>query len=152
MKTTDFQKLLFKSAVSAMAVDGVIHDIEIEEIKSIVKHNAYFLDFDFENELEENLTTIKKSGKDAINQYLVSLASSDMNQKQELILVDVLLRMMEADKHFDTAEIKFLQLVKSKLKTSEEVLISKFPRHIEYLMDLKGYDSASLFDSDILLK
>jgi uncharacterized tellurite resistance protein B-like protein len=152
MKTNDFQKLLFQSAVSAMAVDGEIHDKEIEEIKSIVKSTAYFLDFEFEKELEDNISNIKRNGKEAINQYLLMLSSSQLNEKQEVILIEVLLRMMEADNSFEDNEVKFLHMVKSKLKTSEEVLVMKFPKQVDYLMDFNNYGSISTFDNDITIQ
>lgn len=152
MKTNDFQKLLFQSAVSAMAVDGEIHDKEIEEIKSIVKSTAYFLDFEFEKELENNISNIKRNGKEAINQYLLMLSGSQLNEKQEVILIEVLLRMMEADDKFEVNEVKFLHMVKSKLKTTEEVLVMKFPKQIDYLMDFNNYGSISSFDSDITIQ
>ncbi|MGB5069777.1 MAG: hypothetical protein WBO28_02390 [Flavobacteriales bacterium] len=152
MKSNDFQKILFQSAVSAMAVDGEIHNTEIEELKSIVKSTAYFLDFDFEKELEENVSNIKKNGKEAINQYLLLLSTSDLSAKQEIILMEIVLRMLEADQKFDSNEIKFLQMVKAKIKTSEEVLVMKFPKQIDYLMDFNNYGSTTSFDSDITIQ
>jgi uncharacterized tellurite resistance protein B-like protein len=152
MKTNDFQKLLFQSAVSAMAVDGEIHDKEIEEIKSLVKSTAYFLDFNFEKELEDNINNIKKNGKEAINQYLLLLSGTQLNEKQEIILIEVLLRMIEADKKYEDNEVKFLQMVKSKLKTSEEVLVMKFPKQVDHLMDFNNYGTNSSFDSDITIQ
>ncbi len=128
MKPSEFQKFLFQSAVSAMAIDGEIHDTEVEEIKSLVKHTAYFLDFEFDKELESNIINIRENGKNAINQYLQSLSNSDLNEKQEVILIEILLRIIEADKRIERNEILFLQMVKSKLKTTEETLVMKFPK------------------------
>lgn len=152
MKSHDFQKLLFQSAVSAMAVDGEIHNKEIEELKSIVKSTAYFLDFDFDKELEENISNIKKNGKDAINHYLLLLSTSDLSEKQEIILMEIVLRMLEADQVFGGNELKFLQMVKAKIKTSEEVLVMKFPKQIDYLMNFNNSGSSASFDSDISIK
>ena len=152
MKTNDFQKLLFQSAVSVMAIDGEIHDKEIEEIKSIVKSTAYFLDFEFEKELENNIINIKQKGKEAINQYLITLSDSQLNEKQEVILIEVLLRIMEADEKFEDNEVKFLHMVKSKLKTTEEVLVMKFPKQIDHLIDFNNYGSFSSFESDLTIQ
>lgn len=152
MRTNDFQKLLFQSAVSAMAVDGEIHDKEIEEIKSIVKSTAYFLDFEFEKELNENINNIKKHGKEAINQYLLLLSSSQLNENQEVILIEVLLRMMEADNKIEDNEVKFLHMVKSKLKISAVDLVVKFPKQVDYLMDFSNFGSISSFENDITIK
>lgn len=151
MKTIDFQKLLFMSAVSVMAIDGEIHESEIEEIKSIVTNTAYFLDFDYEKELEDNIINIKKTGKEAINNYLLILSNSNLSEKQEIILIEIVLRIMEADNMFHLNEVIFLQMVKSKIKISDEILIIKFPKYIHYLMDLNNYSSITTFDNDITI-
>lgn len=151
MKTAEFQKFLFQSAIFAMAIDGEIHDTEIEEIKSVVKHTAYFLDFEFEKELEVNISKIRENGKNAINQYLQSLSNSDLNEKQEVILMEILLRIIEADQRIERNEIKFLQMVKSKLKTTEETFVMKFPKHVDYIIDFNNYGSQTIFDTDFLI-
>ena len=43
MKNQEFKNFLFKSAVMAMACDGDIAETEIEEIKSIVANEIYFM-------------------------------------------------------------------------------------------------------------
>ncbi|MCB0751501.1 MAG: TerB family tellurite resistance protein [Ignavibacteriae bacterium] len=151
MKPTEFQKFLFQSAVSAMAIDGEIHNSEVEEIETIVKHTAYFLDLDFDTELEANISNIKANGKDAINHYLQSFSNLDLSEKQEVILIEILLRIIEADQRIERNEIQFLQMVKSKLKTSEETLIMKFPKQVNYLIDFNNYGSQSIFDTEVLL-
>jgi len=151
MKPSEFQKFLFQSAVSAMAIDGEIHNSEVEEIETIVKHTAYFLDLDFDTELEVNIRNIKANGKDAINHYLKSFSDLDLSEKQEVILIEILLRIIEADQRIERNEIKFLQMVKSKLKISEEALIIKFPKQVDYLIDFNNYGSQSIFDTEVLL-
>ena len=90
MKAHDFQKLLFKSAVSIMAADGEIHETELAELKTLVSESAYFLDFEFDAALKENLTVIKSDGKNSINSFLKDLSISDLNKHQQFILVEVL--------------------------------------------------------------
>lgn len=152
MRTEEFKKLLFRSAVSVMAVDGEIHEDEIKEIKSIASSTAYFIDFEVDKELEENVNEIKKNGKDSINGLLNLLEKQDLNPSQETILIDVLIRMIEADKRIDDNEIRFLHLVKSKLKTREEDLVTKFPKQVSYLIDIGNYGTARTFDKDINIK
>lgn len=149
MKTYEFQKLLFQSAVCMMAIDGIIHEHEKKELLSIVKNTPYFFDFDHEKQLENDLLILKNEGKNAINNLLNKISGSELNEKQEIILIEVLLKIIEADEKINIDEIKFLQLVKSRIKVSEETLILKFPKQIIYLFDFNNFGKQLTFDSDI---
>ena len=59
MKNQDFKDFLFKSAVMTMACDGNISEREIEEIKSIVGNEIYFMGFESEAPLKNNIDNIK---------------------------------------------------------------------------------------------
>lgn len=149
MKTYEFQDFLFKSAITVMACDGSIAEKEINEIKKMADDEIYFMGYEYEQSLKENLNHIKANGKDAINQYLLELSNIKFNDKQELLLIEVLIRTIEADERTHQNEIKFLQMVKSKLKTSEEILISRFPKQISYLIDLHNHGSLKEFNDEI---
>lgn len=149
MRNIDFKPFLFKSAVIAMACDGDIADEEITEIKNIVANEIYFMGYDFEEALKTNIENIKANGKNAINQYLQEIVSKDLNEHQEILLIEVILRIIEADKKVEESEIKFLQMVKSKLKIDIQTVIVKFPQQIDYLMDFKNYGLNPEFTDDI---
>lgn len=151
MKNTEFKSFLFKSAVMAMACDGDIAEAEISEIRNIVANEIYFMDYDFEEPLKLNTENIKLNGKNAINQYLQEIVTCNLNDHQEILLIEVLLRMILADGKIDDNELKFLQLAKSKLKTDEQTLIMKFPHQIDYLVDLNNYGSNEEFTNEILI-
>jgi uncharacterized tellurite resistance protein B-like protein len=149
MKNTDFKTFLFKSAVMAMACDGDIAEEEINEIKNIVANEIYFMGYDFEEPLKSNIKNIKVNGKNAINQYLQEIVTNDLNEHQEILLVEVLLRMIQADTKVEESELQFLHLVKSKLKTDEVTLITNFPNHINYLIDFNRNGQNKEFNKDI---
>ena len=152
MKNQDFKEFLFKSAVMAMACDGDIAETEIEEIKSIVANEIYFMGYDFEEPLKNNIENIKANGKGAINQYLQDIGTNNLNEHQEILLIEVLLRIIEADNDVQTSEIKFLQLAKAKLKVDEQTLIVKFPNHIDHLLDFHNYGLHQEFTEEISIK
>ncbi len=152
MKPYVFQDFLFKSAITVMACDGSIEEKEIKEIRKMAENEIYFMGYEYEQPLNNNIANIKANGKNAINQYLSELSSTDLSDKQELLLIEVLIRTIEADEQTHLNEIKFLQLVKAKLKTSEEILISKFPNQIGYLVDLHGHGSLNEFDDEISIE
>ncbi len=149
MKNIEFKPFLFKSAVMAMACDGDIAEEEITEIKNIVANEIYFMGYDFEEPLKSNIENIKVNGKNAINQYLQEIVSNDLNEHQEVLLIEVILKMIQADTKIEDAELKFLQMTKSKLKTDEQTLIVKFPHQIDYLIDFNNYGSHEEFTNEI---
>ncbi len=149
MKTEAFQNLLLKSAVSVIACDGSIEESEISEIRNMAENEIYFMGFDFEEPLEETLNTIKEKGSTAINDYLQEVAVANLNDNQELLLIEVLIRAIESDEKVEPSEIKFLQMVKSKLKTSEETIISKFPKQMNYLIDFHNYGLHQEFTDEL---
>lgn len=149
MKNTDFKAFLFKSAVMAMACDGDIAEKEITEIKKIVASEIYFMGYAYEEPLKSNIENIKTNGKNAINQYLQEIVANDLNENQELLLIEVILKIFHADDKIEEREIKFLQMVKSRLKSDEQTLIVRFPNHIEYLMGFNNYGLNEEFTDEI---
>ena len=149
MNTNDFQAFLLKSAVTAMACDGRIDDSEIKEIKNMAKNEVYFMDFDFDQLLQDYLDYITTNGTKAVNEYLNELALANLNPGQELILIEVLINTIEADRKIEDNEIKFLQLVKSKLNTTEQTIITKFPKQMNYLIDFNNYGMLKEFTGEI---
>lgn len=149
MKTEAFQNLLLKSAVSVIACDGSIEESEISEIRNMAENEIYFMGYDFEEALEETLNTIKEKGSIAINDYMKEVAVANLNDNQELLLIEVLIRAIESDEKVEPNEIKFLQMVKSKLKTSEETIITKFPKQMNYLIDFHNYGLHQEFTDEL---
>lgn len=149
MKTEAFQNLLLKSAISVMACDGSIDESEITEIKNMADNEIYFMGFDIEEPFEKSLNYIKQNGKKAINEYLNELSQLKLNEKQELLLIEVLIRTIESDNKIEDSEIKFLQMVKSKLGISEETIITQFPKQMKYLIDFQNYGLHEEFTDEI---
>ena len=149
MKTDAFQDLLLKSAVSVIACDGSIDETEISEIRNMAENEIYFMGYEYEQALTANLSYIKEKGSTAINEYLNDLANADLNANQELLLIEVLIRAIESDQKVEPNEIMFLQMVKSKLKTSEETIITRFPKQMNYLIDFNNYGLHQVFSDEL---
>jgi len=149
MRTSEYQKLLLKAAVSMTACDGSVDEAEINEVKLMLQNEIYFMGFENENLLDEYLEDIIKSGKKSINYFLDQLGESDLNTKQEFNLLEVLIRTIESDNKIEENELKFLQLVKSKLNISEEDIITQFPKQMKYLIDFNNYGSLREFSEEI---
>jgi uncharacterized tellurite resistance protein B-like protein len=149
MKTEAFQELILKSAVAIIACDGRIDEVEILEIKNMAENEIYFMGYDFEQPLSNFLNNIKQNGVNAINDFLDEVTLANLNENQELLLLEVLIRAIESDERIESNELRFLQMVKSKLKLSEEMLIKKFPKQINYFIDIHNYGIQQDFSLNI---
>ncbi|MCS6903800.1 MAG: TerB family tellurite resistance protein [Bacteroidia bacterium] len=142
MKNSEFRKLLFKSAFYLTACDGNIAESEVAEIKDLCLNSPYFIGLEYEAELQTSLKSLKQHGAKAIDDFIQVLKESDLSEKQELQLIEVLVRMIHADNKVDESELIFMQKIKKTLKhLNDEQLIINFPRHLDLLIDLGKYDN-----------
>src|SRR5690606_23275999 len=93
----EFKKMLFKGAFSMMACDGNIHTNEINEIKALAQNSPYFSDLDYEMEIIEARNELRIEGAKSIERFLAGIGQSDLTEKQELMLIEVLIKIIEAD-------------------------------------------------------
>ena len=126
MNQTNYQKLLLRSALCVMACDGKIHEEEIKEIKKISTTTPYFKKIDYANEIATVIADISKHGTKTIKEHFIELKESSLIPVQELLLLEVLMRIINADKVKDPNEIIFLQIVKSGLKVHDEIVMERF--------------------------
>lgn len=126
MEQRDLQKLLLKAAVCTIACDGEIHDKELAEMNGMVSQAVYFKAFNGHELLYEMLEAVKASGKIFFHDFLDDLKSSDLSIVQELLVLEVILRIVYADERFDPNEEMFLRLVRSHLSLHDEIIVQRF--------------------------
>ena len=136
MDKVKFKKILFKIAFCTMACDGDIDDSEIAEIKLMDKKANYFADIDLSNELEQLVLDFKANGVGIIENLFEEVSKTDFNPIQELIILEVAIRVIYADNIVDENEIKFFRFLRSKLKIPNNIISDRFG-DISDIYDLK---------------
>ena len=111
-----------------MACDGHIDQKEIEEIKKMDTNTTYFGDVDLSKELEFLLDDLVKNGKKVVNSLFQQLRETKLNPVQELLLLEVSLRIIYADEKIEENEIKFLKLLRGRLEVFDEIIVDRFGR------------------------
>ncbi len=145
MKNIEFRKILFKGAFSVMACDGEVAESEVAEMKELLCNSPYFDGLDHEVELKLAFSDIKENGLKSIQSFFQTLETSDFSERQELQILEVLIRMVQADNKIDENELIFMHNIKNRLKLlSDEKIIVHFPRHIDLLLDLGQFVSKPL--------
>lgn len=152
MRKSEFQEFLLRSAVCVIACDGKIEESEIQEVRRMAENEIFFMGYDYEEPFGNLLKEINLNGTSFINAYLTELSKIELTENQELNLINVLIKAIESDEVVENNEIKFLQMVKSKLKISEETVISTFPAQINYLIDFNNYGLHSEFSAETILE
>jgi len=145
MKNMDFKKVLFKGAFSVMACDGEVAESEVAEMKEMLTNSPYFEGLDHDAEVKAAFEDLKTNGVDSIANFFRLLKSSELSERQEFQLIEVLVRMVEADGKIEDSELSFMHQIKSTLKhfTDEKIVIN-FPRHIDMLLDLGRFENHPL--------
>ncbi len=126
MDKNKFKKILFKVAFCAMASDGEIQKEEIEELKYMDKNTSYFADIDLSDELKQLVDDFKNKGAKVIEELFELLRTTKLNPVQELLILEVALRIINADNVIDENEIKFVNFLRSKLELYDEIIIDRF--------------------------
>ena len=135
MENLEFKKILFKTAFCVMACDSHIDDLEIEEMRKIDTNTSYFKNVDLSDELNELIEEIKTKGKTIVLDLFQTLRTTKLTMVQELLIIEVAFRIINADNKVDENEIKFFNLLRSKLEVDNEILRDRFG-NIPYLANM----------------
>lgn len=130
----EIQKLLFKTAFCLMACDGHIHELEIKELKQMIKSTAYFQGIDLTSEVEELLKEFREKGKPLVEEILEDLHRLNLSLVQEMLVLEVAFRLVHADEKLEENEIKFIRFLRGKLRIHDEIIRDRFGL-VEYLFD-----------------
>jgi hypothetical protein len=133
------KKMLFKVAFCALAADGKVDDREIKEMQVMDKNTSYFADIDLSEELNNLINGFEIKGKKIIEELFNELHNSELTTIQELLVLEIALRIISSDNEIDANEVKYIKLLRSKLKVHDEIIKERFGV-IEYLMN-KDYET-----------
>jgi len=122
----DFQKVLFRSAMCVMACDGEIHDSEIKEMEIIFQKTPYFDKLDYHEEMQQFVESFSNDKKKIVAEYFSKLSEIVLSPVQKLQILEIVMRIIHADNRIDPNEIKFLQIIKSKLAVHDEIFFKRF--------------------------
>lgn len=131
MKT---QNLLFKTIFACMACDGEIAKEEILLLREMIANTDLFKDLDVEVTLKKYVDSINENGILFINQYLNEVAEGDLTKEEQMSLVDLAFRIIEADKCISYSEVKFFKKIRVRLSLTDEEILAKYPDKEDFLL------------------
>ena len=122
MNTSEFRRLLLSSAFHAMACDGEVHEKEVREIHELSKGSSYFAELDLDLELKRLSDDLKESTRNSFRNYFGELRDSHLETLEQFQLVEVVLRVVYADKRIDENERLFMRKIISTMGVLPEML------------------------------
>lgn len=130
----DINELYLKTLFCCSACDGDIAKEEIDLVKNITKDYDYFKELQVEETLNSYISEINVLGKTFLRNYLTDLSKSSLSENDQLILIDLAIKMIEADNIIQYSEVKFFKKIRNRLTVSDDVILARFPNYEDYLL------------------
>lgn len=132
------KELYLKTVFCCIACDGDIAEEEVGLIRELGTKDKLFNDMDTEKYINAWINEINKRGSMFLQNYLNEIATEDLNEKEQLLLVSLAFNAIEADNRIEYSEVKFFKKIRSRLSISDETILGKFPNKEDFLLpDLK---------------
>ena len=113
MEQKEFSDLLLLTAFSVMACDGDIDPKEVTLISELENRESLFKIENLEQRLNELVIEINRDGQGFLRNYLRRLSSGNLSFNEEKQLVDVAIKMIEADEIVQYTELRFFKIIHS---------------------------------------
>lgn len=127
MDNSKYQTLLLKTVFSFMICDSHIADDEVAMIKKSANENKLFGDIDIDQELVTLVEHVNRRGISFFDDYFKKIKHADLSEEQELELLSMAIKTVNADSQIKKEEISFLKILRVLLKVSNEKIIEQFP-------------------------
>lgn len=135
------KELLLKTLFCCSACDGDIATEEVELVKTLAENFELFKDSDVEGILNTYVSEINEQGKTFLKNYLNELSETTLSEKEQLTLVDLAIKMIEADNVIQYSEVKFFKKIRNRLSISDEAILEILPNCEDYLLpDISAED------------
>lgn len=128
------QDILLKTIFACMACDGNIAPEEIQVLRELVAHTDLFKELDVEAILKKYVESINNDGVSFLKKYLSGIAEDALSKEEQMCLVDLAFKTIDADKRIEYSEVKFFKKIRVRLTLSDEEILAKFPDKEDFLL------------------
>lgn len=128
------QELYLKTMFCCMACDGDIAEEEVDLLKETAIQTPLFEGMEVENILNGYVSAINQSGSLFLRKYLKELAEANLTTEEELKIVELSIKMIEADNRIEYSEVKFFKKIRSRLSVSDEQILDQHPDKEDFLL------------------
>ena len=128
------EELYLKTIFCCIACDGDIATEEVDMVKDLCAKDNIFHDVDSEKYLNSWITEINEQGGVFLQTYLKEINSVELNKQEQLLLISLAFKAIEADNCIKYAEVKFFKKIRSRLTISDEAILAEHPNKEDFLL------------------
>lgn len=128
------QELYLKTIFCCMACDGDIAKEEIEMVKILCEKDDFFKNIESETYINNWIGEINERGSAFLQTFLSEINSVQLDKEEQLKLIELAFKTIEADNRIEYSEVKFFKKIRSRLSVSDEDVLEKFPEKEDYLL------------------
>ena len=126
MEKEKFTHNLIKIAFCSMACDSDIDKSEITKINMIVEKDFYFDGYFLSNDINILKKEFDKTGPIFIEKILNEQLFLNYSESQKIIIIEVSIGVIKADKILEITEIDFINQLISNLKIPSDIIKARF--------------------------
>ncbi len=128
------EELYLKTIFCCIACDGDIATEEVDMVRDLCAKDRIFHNLDSEKYLNSWITEINEQGGVFLRTYLKEINSVELNKQEQLLLVSLAIKAIEADNCIKYAEVKFFKKIRSRLTISDEAILAEHPNKEDLLL------------------
>lgn len=130
-------ELYLKTIFSCIACDGEIAPEEIQMVREISQVEDLFQGLDVEKIINGWIADINEIGATFLQRFLKEIDTVAMSDDEQLTLVSLAFKAIEADNVIEYAEIKFFKKIRKHLSISDDYILATHPdKEIFLLQDI----------------
>lgn len=128
------EELYLKTVFCCIACDGDIATEEVDMVRELCAKDKIFHSIDSEKSLNSWIAEINEQGGAFLQTYLKEISSVELNKQEQLLLISLAFKAIEADNCIEYAEVKFFKKIRSRLTISDEDILSEHPNKEDFLL------------------
>lgn len=123
-----------KTLFCCSACDGEIAPEEVSLVKQISENDRAFDGMDVEGVLNQYVEQINNKGRAFLQEYLRAVGDTNLSDSETLKLIELAVKMIEADQQVLYSEVKFFKKIRSNLRISDSEILKALPEAEDYLL------------------
>jgi len=126
MEKEKFTHNLIKIAFCSMACDSDIDKSEITKINEIVEKDFYFDGYSLSKDIDLLKKELDEKGPILIEKILNEQLFLNYSESQKIIIIEISIGIIKADKKLEITEIDFINQLISNLKIPSDIIKARF--------------------------
>lgn len=143
------EELYLKTVFCCIACDGEIAKEEVDLVREMSAKDSIFSGLDSETLINSWISEINEQGGSFLQSYLKEINSVELDEKEQLLLVSLALKAIEADNRIEYAEVKFFKKIRARLSVSDKMILAEHPDKEDFLLPDINVAEMPLWDDNV---